>query len=178
MGHFKTTLKNVKAFAFDVDGVFSNNNVYLHPTGDMMRSMNVKDGFAIQYALKKEFPIAIITGGWSEAVKIRFNNLGVTDVYLKSNDKLDDFTDFVYKYHIDPKSVLYMGDDLPDFDVMKKVGVACCPADAAEEIKAISHYISDRPAGEGCVRDVVEQVLRSQGLWPNHLEDEQLLPSG
>ncbi|MEA3444180.1 MAG: HAD hydrolase family protein [Bacteroidota bacterium] len=178
MGHFKTILKNVKAFVFDVDGVFSNNNVYLHPSGDMMRSMNVKDGFAIQQALKYEFPVAIITGGWSESVKIRFNRLGVTDVYLKSKDKLDDMTDFIYKYQLGFESILYMGDDLPDYDAMKKVGIACCPADAAEEIKAVSHYISDRPAGEGCVRDVVEQVLRAQGKWPNHLENEQLTPSG
>lgn len=178
MGHFKTTLKYVKAFAFDVDGVFSNNNVYLHPSGEMMRSMNVKDGFALQFALKQDFPIAIITGGWSESVKIRFNNLGITDVYLKSTDKLDDFTDFIFKYGLQAEDILYMGDDLPDFEVMQKAGIACCPSDAAEEIKAISHYISDRPAGEGCVRDVVEQVLRAQGKWPNYLENQHLTPSG
>ncbi len=178
MGHFKTTLKNVKAFVFDVDGVFSNNNIYLHPSGDMMRSMNVKDGFALQHAIRKNIPIAIITGGWSESVKIRFNNLGISDVYLKSSDKVADLADFISKYNLEAESILYMGDDLPDFGAMKKVGIATCPADAAEEIKAISHYISDRPAGEGCVRDVVEQVMRAQGKWPTLLENEKLTPSG
>ena len=166
MGTFKTKLKNIKAFVFDVDGVFSNSHVYLHPNGDLMRSMNIKDGFAIQYAVKLEFPIGIITGGFSESVKTRFNYLGITDVILKSVDKKDDFDSFIKKYNLSYDEVLYMGDDLPDYEVMSYVGVPTCPADAAEEIKSISAYISDKNGGDGCVRDVVEQVLRAQGKWP------------
>lgn len=165
MAQFKTKLKSIKAFVFDVDGVFSNNYVYLHPSGDMLRSMNVKDGYAIQVAVKLEIPVGIISGGYSESVRERFKRLGVTDVYLKSHNKLDDFTDFIYKYGLSPDDVLYMGDDIPDYEVMSIVGLPTCPANAAEEIKAISKYISGKDGGDGCVRDVVEQVLRAQGKW-------------
>ena len=165
MDNFKERLKDIKAFVFDVDGVFSS-NIYLHPSGDMYRSMNTKDGYALQYAIKKEnFLAGIITGGYSESVKSRFNGLGITDVYIKSTNKLDDFEDFMYKYNLKPEEIVYMGDDLPDYEIMKIVGVPTCPADAAEEIKAISVYISDKKGGEGCVRDIIEQVLRAQGKW-------------
>lgn len=165
MDNFKERLKDIKAFVFDVDGVFST-NVFLHPNGDMLRSMNTKDGYALQYAVKKQgFLTGIITGGYSESVKERFKAIGVTDVYLKSNDKFEDFEDFIYKYDLKPHEVVYMGDDLPDYEVMKAVGIPTCPADAAEEIKAISVYISDKKGGEGCVRDIIEQVLRAQGKW-------------
>jgi 3-deoxy-D-manno-octulosonate 8-phosphate phosphatase (KDO 8-P phosphatase) len=165
MSNFKEKLQGVKAFIFDVDGVFTNSNVYLHPNGDLLRSMNIKDGYAVQYAVKKGYPIAIITGGRSESVKTRFKNLGVTDIYLGSSDKKEAFEDFIYKYDISPGEILYMGDDLPDFEVMKTVGTPTCPADAVEEIKAISVYISDRAGGQGCIRDVIEQVLKLQGKW-------------
>jgi 3-deoxy-D-manno-octulosonate 8-phosphate phosphatase (KDO 8-P phosphatase) len=165
LDNFKEHLKNIKAFIFDVDGVFSH-NVFLHPNGDMLRSMNTKDGFALYYAVNKHFfYTAIITGGYSESVKTRFNAMGITDVYIKSTDKLDDYNDFISKYNLKPEEVLYMGDDIPDYDVMKAVGLPVCPADAAEEIKAISVYISDKNGGDGCVRDVIEQVLRAQGKW-------------
>lgn len=165
MAFFKEELVKVKAFAFDVDGVFAKSNFYLHPGGDMMRSMNIKDGYAVQLAVKKGFPIAIITGGRSESVKLRFNNLGVTDIYLNSFNKSDDFEDFYMQYNLKPDNILYMGDDIPDYGVMKTVGVPTCPSDAAEDIKAISKYISDKKGGEGCVRDVIEQVLRAQNKW-------------
>jgi len=165
MSNFKEDLLKVKAFVFDVDGVFSNANIYLHPSGDMMRTMNTKDGFAVQYAVKQGFPVAIITGGYSESVYKRFRELGVTDIYIKSQRKYDDFQDFIYKYDIAPEVVLYMGDDLPDFEVMRTVGVPTCPADAVQEIKAISKYISDKEGGNGCVRDVIEQVLRAHEKW-------------
>ena len=165
MDNFKERLKDIKAFVFDVDGVFST-NVFLHPNGDMLRSMNTKDGYALHFAVHKMgFLAGIITGGYSEAVKERFKGLGITDVYIKSLNKLDDFEDFMYKYHLKPEQIVYMGDDLPDYEVMKTVGVPTCPADAAEEIKAISVYISDKKGGNGCVRDIIEQVLRAQGKW-------------
>lgn len=165
MGNFKEDLRKVKAFVFDVDGVFASSKVILHPNGDMMRTMNIKDGFACFYLLKKGYPVAIITGGNSESVRIRFQRLGIQDVFLGSSDKLKDFESFIGKYNIDPDTVLYMGDDLPDYPVMKRVGIPTCPADAVEEIKAISRYISDKNGGEGCVRDIIEQVLRLNGKW-------------
>ena len=165
MTNFKEVLQKVKAFAFDVDGVLSSPEVYLHPTGELMRSMNTKDGYALQYAVKRGYPIAIITGGNTESVALRFRGLGITDIYLASSHKTDDFNDFLFKYNLTSEEVLYMGDDLPDYEVMKKVGVPCCPADAVEEIKLVSHYISPFGGGMGCVRDVIEQVLRLHGRW-------------
>jgi len=165
INNFKEGLKAVRAFAFDVDGVLSSPEVYLHPTGELMRSMNTKDGYAIQYAVKRGYPIAIITGGTSENVGQRFRGLGLTDIYLGSSYKPDDFTDFLFKYDLKPEEVLYMGDDLPDYEVMKRAGVPCCPADAVDEIKSTAHYISPFGGGKGCARDVIEQVLRLQGRW-------------
>ena len=165
MDNFKERLKSIKAFVFDVDGVFSA-NIFLHPNGDMLRSINTKDAFALHYAVKKAGLLAgIITGGYSEVVKSRFKDLGLTDIYIKSTNKFDDFEDFIYKYNLKAEEVLYMGDDIPDYEVMKVVGVPTCPKDAAEEIKAISVYISDKKGGYGCVRDIIEQVLRAQGKW-------------
>jgi 3-deoxy-D-manno-octulosonate 8-phosphate phosphatase (KDO 8-P phosphatase) len=164
MANFKENLKHIKAFAFDVDGVFSG-NIFLSSTGEQLRTMNIKDGYAVQLAVKKGFPIAIITGGYSEGIRIRFEGLGVKDIYMKSCNKPNDFKDFISKYNIDPKSVLYMGDDLPDYELMKHVGIPVCPSDAAEEIKSLSQYISTAKGGEGCVREVIEQVLRAQEKW-------------
>ncbi|MCX6257695.1 MAG: HAD hydrolase family protein [Bacteroidia bacterium] len=165
MNNFKEELMNVKAFAFDVDGVFSNCHVYLHPDGDMMRTMNIKDGYAIQCAVNKGYPVCIITGGFSESVRLRFKGLGVFDVYLNSKDKLENLKEFCEKYKLGLDKVLYMGDDIPDYKVMIQTGVPTCPSDAVQEIKSVAMYISDHKGGEGCVRDVVEQVLRAQGNW-------------
>ncbi|HBF89037.1 MAG TPA: 3-deoxy-D-manno-octulosonate 8-phosphate phosphatase [Bacteroidales bacterium] len=165
MSNFKELLSKVKAFAFDVDGVFAKSNFYLDAAGEYVRSMNIKDGYAVQLAVKKGYPIAIITGGNSLSVKKRFNDLGITDIYLNSSYKLDNFNDFRFKYNIEPENILYMGDDLPDYEVMKAVGIPTSPADAAEEIHSISRYISNIKGGEGCVRDVIEQVMRAQGKW-------------
>lgn len=165
MSNFKEDLRSIKAFIFDVDGVLSSGKIYLHPGGEMMRSMHIKDGFSIQYAIRKGYIVAIITGGNSESIRERFSKLGVKDIYLKSSDKLADFRKFVADHDLEPKDVLYMGDDLPDYLVMKEVGFPACPTDAIEEIKSISKYISDKNGGEGCVRDVIEQVLRLQGNW-------------
>ena len=165
MGNFKEDLKKVKAFVFDVDGVVSSSEIILHPSGELMRTMNIKDGFALQYTVKQGYIIGIITGGNSESVKIRFENLGVHDVYMRSHVKINDFKDFIQKHKLDPAEILYMGDDLPDYEVMKLVGFPTCPSDAVEEIRAISRYISDKAGGEGCVRDVIEQVLKLHGKW-------------
>lgn len=165
MTNFKEGLQHIKAFVFDVDGVLSSPRVLLQPDGDLMRTMNTKDGYAIQHASKRGYPVAIITGGRSASVGMRFKRLGLTDVYLGSSDKKVDFEDFLQTYGFEPGDVLYMGDDLPDYEVMKKAGVACCPSDAVEEIKAVAHYISPLAGGMGCARDVIEQVLRLHGRW-------------
>ena len=165
MSNFKEELSKVRAFVFDVDGVLSTSKIMLHPGHELMRSMNIKDGFAIQYAVRKGYPIAIITGGNSDAVGQRFKNLGVTDIYLRSRNKIENLEDFLSKRGLEKESILYMGDDLPDYLVMKEVGFPTCPSDAVEEVKSISMYISDKAGGEGCVRDIIEQVLRLQGRW-------------
>ena len=167
MPDIKNQLNQVKAFAFDVDGVFTNGTVLLHPGGEFIRMMNIKDGFAVQHAVKMGYPIAIITGGYSKMVRKRFEYLGVKDIYMKSGNKISAFQAFGAKYKLDPVSILYMGDDLPDYEVMKMAGFSACPSDAATEIKEISAYISYRNGGEGCVRDIIEQVLRLHDKWMN-----------
>lgn len=160
-------LQSVKAFVFDVDGVFTNGSIMLHPSGSFIRMMNIKDGFAVQHAVKCGFHVCIITGGTSSMVKKRFRYLGVKDIYMKSSSKISDYEKFCTKYGLKSENVLCMGDDLPDFRIMKEAGFPCCPADAAEEIKQISLYVSDRKGGDGCVRDVIEQVMRVQDKWIN-----------
>jgi 3-deoxy-D-manno-octulosonate 8-phosphate phosphatase (KDO 8-P phosphatase) len=165
MTNFKEDLMKVKAFAFDVDGVLSWQVIPLHPSGEPMRTANIKDGFAMQLAVKLGYPVAIITGGKTESVRQRYLNLGVPDVYMGSSEKINQFNEWIAKHDLKPENILYMGDDLPDYPVMKEVGVPVCPADAVEEIKSLCKYISHAKGGEGCVRDVMEQVLRAQGKW-------------
>lgn len=165
MANFKELLNNIKAFAFDVDGVLSNNCIPLHPNGEPMRMVNIKDGYAIQYAIKQGFHVAIITGGNTNAVRLRFERLGVEDIYMASNIKTNDLDEFLLKYSLSADEVLYMGDDIPDYQVMSRVGVPTCPLDAAPEIKTISVYVSPLKGGEGCARDVIEQAMKVQGKW-------------
>lgn len=165
MSNFKEDLNQVKAFAFDVDGVLSSQVIPLFPDGEPMRTANIKDGFILQLAIKLGYPIAIITGAKTQAVEKRYLGLGIQDVYIGVSEKLPVFEKWVTKRNLDPANVLYMGDDLPDYPVMKRVGIPVCPGDAVEEIKSLCKYISDKKGGEGCVRDVMEQVLRAHGQW-------------
>ena len=165
MRNFKENISQVKALVFDVDGVLSAECVPLHPSGEPMRMVNIKDGYAMQLAVKKGYPVAIITGGRTEAVRKRFEGLGVQDVYMASAYKMKDLEDFLAKHSLKMEDVLYMGDDIPDYQVMKVVGFPVCPADAAPEIKAISCYVSPYSGGRGCGRDVIEQVLKAHGDW-------------
>ena len=169
MPDIKQQLNQVKAFAFDVDGVFTNGTVLLHPGGHFIRMMNIKDGYAVQHAVKMGYPVGIITGGSSRMIRKRFEYLGVKDIYMKSGNKIEAFHAFRSKYKLEPAQILFMGDDLPDYEVMKMAGFAACPSDAATEIKEISAYISYRNGGEGCVRDIIEQVLRLHNKWMNDL---------
>lgn len=158
-------LNKIKAIVFDVDGVLSNETIGLHPNGEPMRSVNIKDGYALQYAVKCGLLVAIITGGKTEAVRKRYEGLGLTDVYMGVAVKLHKYEYLKEKYNLKDDEILYMGDDIPDYEVMQLCGCPCCPADAAAEIKGISVYISQHNGGDGCGRDVIEQVLKAQGKW-------------
>jgi 3-deoxy-D-manno-octulosonate 8-phosphate phosphatase (KDO 8-P phosphatase) len=168
MENFKTKLTRVKAFIFDVDGVLTDGSVTLMPDGDQVRVMNIKDGYALQLAIKKGYKIAVISGGRSEMVRKRLNGLGITDVYLGIHDKIDTYKEIIEIHNLSPEEILYMGDDIPDYEIMKRVGIPTCPEDAVHEIKDISIYVSHQKGGKGAVRDVIEQVLKLHGKWHDH----------
>ena len=165
MSSINYDLRKIKAFVFDVDGVLSCDVIPLHPNGDPMRTVNIKDGYALQLAVKKGYEVAIITGGYTEAVQIRFSRLGIQHIYMRSAVKVHDFKDFMEKTGLSPEHIMYAGDDIPDYEIMRRCGCPCCPADACSDIKEISTYISACNGGDGVGRDVVEQVLRAKGLW-------------
>ena len=165
MENFKQLLNNVKAFMFDVDGVLTDGSLILMPDGNQVRTMNIKDGYALQLAVKEGYIIGIISGSHSDAVIKRLNGLGITEVFMNVENKVDTFNSLLSKYNLKPGNAIFMGDDLPDLEVMKHAGIATCPKDAATEIKDISIYVSQQKGGKGCVRDVIEQVLRLHGKW-------------
>jgi len=165
MKNYKELLKHITAFVFDYDGTLTDGTVILLDEGEPLRTANVRDGYAIQLAVKKGFHIAIISGGRSKSMSNRFSMLKVSHVFLGIENKLDTLKNFIETQQLKPENVLYLGDDIPDYHAMKYCGVAACPADAAEEIKAVSHYISHYKGGEGCARDVIEQVLKVQNQW-------------
>ena len=158
-------LSRIKAFAFDVDGVLSPDTIPLHPSGEPMRIVNIIDGYALQFAAKMGYPIAIITGGRTEAVRKRFEGLGLNHVYMGAAVKIEIFKKWLDECGLRPDEVMYMGDDIPDYEVMQIAGLPACPADAAPEIKQIARYISPFSGGQGCGRDIIEQILRAQGKW-------------
>lgn len=162
---FKEELKKVKAFVFDVDGVLSKDTSPLNKDGDPVRTANVKDGFAIRNAVLFGYPVAVITGGYIERVPKRYERLGVKYFYNNASDKVVCLDDFLNKTGIDAENVLFMGDDLVDYAIMKKVGIPVCPQDAVPDIKSISKFVSQKNGGEGCVRDIIEQTLRAQNKW-------------
>jgi len=165
MANFKEDLLKVKAFVFDIDGVLSLQTITLNAFGVPNRTVNLRDGYALQLAVKKGYYVGVISGSNSTEYRKRLRLLGVNDIYLKSRSKLDHFNSFLKKNKLNKSDVLFMGDDIPDFEVMKEAGIAVCPSDADSEIKQVSSYISDKRGGEGCVRDVIEQVLRLHNCW-------------
>ena len=165
MKNYKHLLPKIKTFIFDVDGVFTDGKILINSDGELLRSFDTKDGYAMKCALVKGFKIAIITGGRNEAVRERFKELGVIDIYLGAHHKLDAYQDLMDNYDLNPEEILYIGDDIPDIPVMEKVGLGCCPADAASDVNAMADYVSHKKGGEGCVRELIEQVLRVQGKW-------------
>jgi 3-deoxy-D-manno-octulosonate 8-phosphate phosphatase (KDO 8-P phosphatase) len=157
--------KNINTIVLDVDGVLTDGTLLIMPGGLMVRRMNIKDGYALQLAVKKGYHIAVISGGDSNEVKDRLQKLGITDVYMKVQDKLLVLKEYLLLNGLDAANTAYMGDDLPDYDVMKEVGLPTCPADAAVEIKTLSAYVSPLNGGAGCVRDVIEKIMRVRGDW-------------
>lgn len=165
MTNFKENLKNVKAFVFDIDGVLSLQTINLNVFGIPKRTVNLRDGYALQLAVKKGYPIGIISGSNSRDYLKRLKTLGINDIFLNSKIKLEHYKLFKEKFRLEDSEIMFMGDDIPDLEVMRVAGVPVCPADADSEIKQVASYISDKKGGEGCVRDVVEQVLRLHNKW-------------
>ncbi len=166
---YKKYLKHITTFIFDVDGVFTDGTVLITTDGELLRKMNIQDGYAVKTALKKGYRVCIITGGTNEGVRKRFKDLGLTDIYLGADRKEESLDEYLSLYDIDPACVLYMGDDMPDLPCMQKVGLPTCPQNAVPEIKAISKYISPKAGAMGCVRDVIEQVLKVKGDWQDNI---------
>ncbi|MFT5385904.1 MAG: 3-deoxy-D-manno-octulosonate 8-phosphate phosphatase (KDO 8-P phosphatase) [Saprospiraceae bacterium] len=157
--------RHIHTFIFDVDGVMTNNDLIVMENGRLLRTMNTRDGYALKTAVQAGYRVAVITGGKSSGVAVRLEALGITDIYKGVEDKLDAFEEYIETYNIDTAGVLYMGDDIPDYLPMRRVGLPACPADATVEIVSISQYISPLNGGAGCVRDVIEKVLKLQGKW-------------
>jgi len=167
MANYKALLKHINTFVFDYDGVLTDGTVILMNNGDALRTANVKDGYALQLAVKKGYRVAIISGGYSESMLRRFEALNVKDVFLGVEKKIETYNKYLADNNLEPHQVLFMGDDIPDYEIMKIAGVPTCPADASEEIKAVAKYISHQKGGHGCARDVIEQVMKIQGNWMN-----------
>jgi 3-deoxy-D-manno-octulosonate 8-phosphate phosphatase (KDO 8-P phosphatase) len=165
MNNYLEKLKKVTTFIFDIDGVLTDGTVTILPTGEQVRKMLIKDGYAMQHAIKNGFLIALISGGKSQSVVSRLQGLGVKDIYLGVENKMEKYEELKMIYEITDEEILYMGDDLPDYEVMKKAGVAVCPADAAHEIQEISDYVSPFQGGRGAVRDIIEKTLRLKNYW-------------
>lgn len=158
-------LKKIRAIIFDIDGVLSSETITLSAEGDPLRTVNIKDGYAIQLAMKLGLRIVILSGARVQSIRKRYEYLGVEDIYIGCAVKIETYENFLRKYGLKDDEVIYMGDDIPDLEVMRRVGCPVCPKDACPEIKDVSIYISDRIGGHGCGRDVIEQTLRAQGTW-------------
>ena len=173
---FLQKLKDITTFIFDVDGVLTDGSVQVTDNGQSLRTFNIKDGYAMQLAVKKGYNLCIISGGDGIAMAKRFSNLGILDVFLGTGDKVAIFNRYLADKNINADEVLYMGDDIPDLKVMKLVGLPTCPADAVEEIKAVSTFISPYAGGKTAVRDIIEKVMKVQGRW--HDEHPNAADSG
>ena len=162
---FLDQLKQITTLIFDVDGVLTNGDIIASGSGEYLRTFNIKDGYALQLAVKRGYHVCIISGGSGAAMQQRFEGLGINNIFLGATDKVVIYNDLLAKYNLTPSETLYMGDDIPDLKVMQLVGLATCPADAVPEIKAISQYISPYTGGKTAVRDIIEKVLRVQHKW-------------
>lgn len=165
MNDYNQLLAGVTTFIFDYDGVMTDGSVYMDSNGDPLRTSNVKDGYALQLAGKLGYHVAVISGALVTNITKRLNSLGVKDVFTGVPDKVVKLEEYMAQYGLSPDEIVFMGDDIPDIRVMLQVGVPACPADAAEEVKHISKFVSERPGGRGCVRDIIEQTMKVQGKW-------------
>lgn len=168
--NYKELMPQISTFVFDVDGVLTDGTVTIFPNGELVRKMNTKDGYALKTAIDKGYRVCIISGGTNEGVRSRLQGLGVKDIYLGAHNKIDQLEEYVTSNNIELKEVLYMGDDIPDLQVMQQVALAACPKDAVPEIQEIARYISQKKGGQGCVRDVIEQVLKVQDKWNDNFD--------
>ena len=158
-------LQKIKAVVFDVDGVLSASTIQMDGKGEPVRTINIKDGYAMQLAVKHGIRLAIMTGGHNENIRFRYEYLGVKDVYINCSMKIRTWEELLSQYDLHEEEIIYVGDDIPDYEVMKRAGCPCCPKDACTEIKEISTYVSDYEGGHGVARDILEQVLKAQGKW-------------
>ncbi len=165
MHYSLSDFKSVTQFVFDIDGVMTNGSLQIQSDGELLRTVNIRDGYALQLAVKKGFSVGIISGASGEAIRKRFTGLGIQHIYLAVNDKVAVLHEMIARNGFDPSALLYMGDDMPDLLVMQQVFLPSCPADACEEIKSVSKYISPYEGGAGCVRDVIEKVLKLNQCW-------------
>ncbi|MDE6778003.1 MAG: HAD hydrolase family protein [Alistipes sp.] len=165
MGNFKEDIAAAEAFVFDVDGVFTDGGIIPVPGDDFIRRYNAKDGYAVAYAIRMGYKICIISGGRGALLRLRMEKLGVTKMYLDCMDKIAAMEEFFTENGINPEHAIYMGDDIPDLECMRAVGIPVCPADAVSEVIEASRYVSEYAGGRGCVRDIIEQVLRAHGCW-------------
>ena len=166
--HLFDKIRAVKAFVFDVDGVFTNNEILVSEAGELLRTMHVRDGQAVKWAIRAGYPIGIITGGRSEGAKKRLTDLGIEEYYSGIHDKWDAFHSFLRRTNTLISEVCYMGDDLPDLPVLRKVVLSCCPADAVPDVLDICDYVSPIRGGRGCVREIIEKVMKLQDKWPEY----------
>lgn len=162
---YKEIMNDITTFIFDVDGVLTDGSVFVNNEGEMLRTMNIRDGYAMKAAVESGYNVCIISGGSNEGVRVRLRNLGIKNIHLGTPDKVETFDEYIDLHQIKQENILYMGDDIPDYQVMKLVGLPSCPQDACPEIKGISKYISHKNGGKGAVRDVIEQVMKVQGKW-------------
>ena len=158
-------LQQVKAVIFDVDGVLSAETITLSAEGEPLRTVNIKDGYAIQLAVKMGLRVVILTGATTDAVRLRYERLGVEDIYMGCAVKIKTYDEFLAKYGLTDREVVYMGDDVPDLEILRRVGCPVCPQDACPDVKEVCLYVSPWRGGMGCGRDVLEQTLRAQGKW-------------
>lgn len=165
MANFKEEVAQIRAFVFDVDGVFTDCRIMISNDGEILREYNVRDGLSVVRALEKGYPIAIISGSKGKQLQRRMESLGIKFIYLEKMSKVDSLKNFSDRAGIPLNEIVYMGDDYPDIEPMKMVRLGVAPADAADDVRAAAHYVSKFKGGEGCVRDVIEQVLRARGDW-------------
>ena len=170
MGNFKEDIARVEAMIFDVDGVMTDGRIIPTAEGDFIRCYNCKDGYALAYAIRHGYRVCVITGGYGKILERRLRMLGMQDFYIDCMDKITTLREYMKKYDLKPENVLYMGDDIPDLECMREVGMPVCPADSAPEVIECSRYISEFEGGRGAVRDIVEQVLRARGDWAKSSE--------